>query len=318
MSAFVNYLLVSLVVLASVAHQVEMSAIEEVFQQVDKYARGMSTTSKLTFDQIDKAYDEWEQMPKDVKEKAKSVPLIKLTIDFVINPIGFAGHQIEHNEVDIMNYIRRAEKAYKLFRPGYLGQQMGNKMVRADKFFKILRTAEGKKPRSELTIRDFIMAKGEYEGWLAMLEEDTTYEEIYSKIPELKKIFTYLNDNFVKALSTGVFPHVKKDANPEALLEMFINELKTKHFIAYQDGRWVFAPSSSSFFQNVIKAVKGDDTPLRDEAPTDDESVVEPIVEMADDDDEEGEEGENIPELYTPAPRKGGWRLSAPEDEAYL
>lgn len=214
-------------------------AIEDVYEKLEAYATGGQPSSGLTADDIYGALEEWKSLPDEVKQQAKSIPLIRLTIDFVVHPMEVAGYQIDDEPEYVEKFIARAERAYRLFRPAYVeGKSFNGAMVRADKFYLILNGAEGKLPRGRLTNMDFVLAKKEFEDWSAQLDHITLYEDVYSLIPYLKKLFNYFNDPFLKTLSKGVFPHVSSTSTVDQLLDLFFQELKSEQNIVLHNGRW--------------------------------------------------------------------------------
>lgn len=266
---------VALVVLVTQQVACRRSAIQNVFEKMDVYATGTHTSSGLTIDELKKALEEYNGWSEQVKEESKKVPLIKLAVDFVVHPMEFVAIQLRDEPKFVAKYIERAERAYKAFRPAYVdGQTFGGKTVKARNFFKILDTAKGKLPKNELTVKNFLMAKTEYESWREELDEITSHEDVYAMIGQLKMIFNYLNYEYVSALATGVFPYVHKKAQVNELLELFMKELKEKHGLVLKGEKFVRLTSQ------VVKDDKmsQDDTPLRET------SLEEPVVEMISDD----------------------------------
>lgn len=231
--------LVFLVASASLGGASKFPAIKRLFDKLENYADGRSSWSGVTIEQISDAYNEFRGAKEDVMQDYMQEPLFKLVIDFVVRPYKKAPLQIMRDPEHFRNYISRIEETYRIMRPLYLGEQSSSFLAPANKFFKILHTAEGKRPRDQLTTKDFFMAKAEYKGWQAVFEETLIHEDVYAKIPELKKILNYFNDTFVKTMKEAVFPYVNKDSSADELLEKFIEEMRVKHNVVVKDGIWV-------------------------------------------------------------------------------
>lgn len=236
--------LACLVILVVCAAQVRgddvLSDIAMIKERLEAFALNFTTTSGLTFADLERGAQAYNLWPLESRQWIRSWPLYRLMIDFAILPMKHVYGQISDDPNLIERHLSRVERAYKHFRPGYMGEQVASKSIginslRVSKLYKILSGRD----ETKLTLKHFEDALAEATTWKQRLEELVTNEDIFASLQSVEDIINMFHSPGLKPLFDHVFPIIHLYPDPEALKAIYLEKMWTLYRRKFVDGQLI-------------------------------------------------------------------------------
>lgn len=223
------------------------AAIGHAMNKLEMYVLQKRPTSGLTMDELERASAEYKSWSNSARTYLpRKLPLMKLFVNFALIPLENYQVQISSRGVDQRfeaMYLDRLEKAYKTFRPAYLGQVCGdksfNKSPKIDLAMNaILGTVPGGAP--PVTKRMILDAEAEYDSYLKKLEEIETADDIYGNLNEYMHSLNLVNRGNVRALAKSVFPNIDMvETDLQKVREDLLEEMGRRNY-AVREGKLIW------------------------------------------------------------------------------
>ena len=214
------------------ARRDHVSAMSAVIEKLSAVAEGKQASSGLRLADLKAAKSEWDRWPSNKKEQAKSVPMVRLVVDFVLTPMGFAHLQLDLEQPETFAFfLKRLEICFKKFLPAYEGEQLSSKIaIRVAKTLNLYDSLIAGRP---VDMGLFKAAKRETDAWRSRLEELTSSEDIYANTQELEYLFNFFNLMSLKPLWMDVFPKMDSEPNLDAqqLVKIYFQALERRYNI---------------------------------------------------------------------------------------
>lgn len=237
-------LVLTLAVGATVARALEraelnaLSGIKTVMNKLEAYAMGSKSKSGLTKNELMSVWHAFDSLSQSKKAEFRRSPAVRLVTDLAVIPMNLIEKQFGDDPQLFERHLRRVERAYKRFRPAYMGEPIGDKsfklkVVNSMKLYSIL---SGKDKDTRLTLKLIENASREAAMWRQRVDELATTDDIFACLDELENIFNYFNASVLKPLFDHVFPALKPNSNPLMLATLYYKKLKEDEGIEFVKG----------------------------------------------------------------------------------